>query len=261
MLYFLLVLLLSIALLAFIFWKVFIGYPWGELGLELFAGMLGMGITVLIVDKLLKRQREHELLPIRIAYYRDTHLFLTKLISFWASAYNYSVPKDNPKTVEELFSEESFADIAENLDLNAIVPGVPFDKTWFDFFDEKAEEFEKTGKEILSQYSVYLDPDIFGSMHHVAKCGLFVISMKDIKKFREYNEKKKLPQSATLNNYYYMWEDEDFEHLIHIYKWCMECYDEISKLRRGITVKAVGFPIRKNKKMPPPCMISSDEQT
>lgn len=259
MLYFLLIILLIITTLAFIFWRTLYDYPWGELGLEVFGGLVGMGITVLIVDKLLKRQRENELLPIRIAYYRDTQLFLSKLISFWANVYNYSVPKSNPETIETLFSEESFTQMAERLDLSSVVPGMSFDKTWFELFDEKAEEFEKAGKEILSQYSVYLDPEIFGSMHHIVKCGRFIISMKDINKFRKYNEKKHLSEPTTLSNYYYMWDEEDFEHLIRIYRWCVECYAGIAKMKRGIAVQTVGIPVRKNKKMPPPCMISEHE--
>ena len=57
-----------------------------DFGLNAFTETLGILVTVLIVDKLIKRQEERKSLPQKATAYEDVRLLTSRLVEFWSSA-------------------------------------------------------------------------------------------------------------------------------------------------------------------------------
>ncbi len=57
----------------------------GDFGLNFFTEVLGVVITVLIVDRIAQKREEEKTLPQKLAVYEDVRLLVSRYLSFWLS--------------------------------------------------------------------------------------------------------------------------------------------------------------------------------
>ncbi len=86
---------------------------------ESFTETLGILVTVILVDHLIKKREENRLLPQQASAYEDVRLLVSRIISFWADAYKETVPGPPPSSLSALLSKESFDKIGLNLNLDS----------------------------------------------------------------------------------------------------------------------------------------------
>ncbi len=140
-------------------------------GLNAFTESLGILVTVLIVDQLIRRQEEVRLLPLQASSYEDVRLLTTRIVVFWTSVYRASVPGPCPATLEELFSKESFEKMGKYLNMDS-QPAVVPRRTWWEWLPENLTEFKKKAETILERHNFILDPKTYLAVHKLATDGL-----------------------------------------------------------------------------------------
>ncbi|MCE2963492.1 MAG: hypothetical protein ACK5UE_06680 [Chitinophagales bacterium] len=74
-----------------------------QFGLNFFTEMLGVAVTVFVIDRLIQNREETRSIPQKLAAYEDVWLYTSRYISFWTSVYRESVPEEEPQTFEAFF--------------------------------------------------------------------------------------------------------------------------------------------------------------
>src|SRR3989339_2243181 len=77
-----------------------------EFGQNFVSEMLGVLITILIINQLIVYRDEKRKIPHKFAVYDDIRLFVSSYILFWLQAHHESVPEEDPSNIYEFFSDK-----------------------------------------------------------------------------------------------------------------------------------------------------------
>jgi len=134
-----------------------------EFGLNFFTEIMGVGITVLVVDRLIglreRRREEAKELPRRLAAYRHIARFTTRFVHDYVWLYQMCSKDPLPNTIEEFFQPRTFKMLNLRLNFSAPIgqdqPGVLLR----DYLFSSAERGMRNGERILDRSSG-LSPDV-----------------------------------------------------------------------------------------------------
>ncbi len=223
-------------------------------GLNAFTETLGILVTVLIVDHLIKRQEELRSLPQKATAYEDVRLLTTRIVGFWSDVYRACIPEPSPISVEALFCKASFEKMQKNLNLDS-QPNVAPPRTWWDWLPQSLSDHKKRAETILERHNNVLDPNAYAYVHQIATEG---IEPEIIHSLRQTDSQTGFPRPRILGSYYFLPENY-CETVIGLVAWCEE---QIKQLEgNGIVgLKRVGATIgpwdRQDK---PPSMLDEQE--
>ena len=227
-----------------------------DFSLNLFTEILGVALTVLIVDKLIKRENERQLLPLKLAIYHEVFVFTSRIISFWSSIQskllenNLLAEEDRALNIEELFHKRLFDKIVLNLDLES--PAAVFPKRpWIQYIPQSTEDILTVGEKILNRYTELIDYQLFKDIHHITEKGMIIKGLEKIEGFYRIN-KSLGTKTHTLRKYYFVEKEEDFEAIINLYNWCKKERENLYKKSEIIDVHlpdiTAHFKYKKRKK-------------
>lgn len=201
---------------------------WENFFLNFSTELLGIIITVVIIERLLAHQRYIEQLPIKKAMYRDIQLLMSNLISLWESAYRASVKEKDPNSIEELFSQETFSKIGSSLDLTKNANTAP-PSNWLYYIATHKKFFYRHANSILDRYMIYLEPQLCNDFSDFINNFLFKMELIPI----FYRYKLDNGPVQTYLGAYFQPKDEDLKPILNICQWCIKTKEELEK--RGIT--------------------------
>ena len=204
----------------------------GDFGLNAFTEMLSVSLTVLILDSLIAKRQEKQKLPLNIAMYNEVRLFTTHIVDFWTEVFRQSVAEQAPVGVKELFTEDCFRKMFNNLWIEAN-PNVTPPRTWRTWFAEEGNIFQHKGNKILDRYSSNLPPEIFQAIHQLTENGAFLGCMNMIQNIYALDCSQGIPRPQVLGAYYPMPQVADFEALLLLHKWCQDEYINLSSAYGG----------------------------
>jgi len=138
-------------------------------GLNLFTEILGVGISVVLIDQLLRRLEAEKRIPQRRAQYDDFVLFHNRLVTFWTKVYTDAVPKENPTSIGSLFTPTAFDDMVRHLDFDAPAWNQGHPTTWWTYFIDNLSEWRQTGDKILDRHAGHVDPVAFSALHAIVE--------------------------------------------------------------------------------------------
>ena len=199
-----------------------------EFGLSFFTGMIGVFITIAIVENILKSIDAEKTVPLRLAAYEEIRSYLGKYIDFWASAYRDSVPDNPPDTIQDLFTEIEMEKICQNLYLDSNKPSVIPKMKYWDWIAQSAERFKENGDKILDRYVNCLDPTAFRYIHQITDSGL-ILALRNILNMRKHYEDASVPRLPVLSTYAKPMKTnlDDINGLI---QWCEQQYKLLLKI-------------------------------
>lgn len=203
-----------IAVICYLLWNFGSG-SLKEFGLNAFTETLGILITVVLVDYLIKKQEENRLLPQQASAYENVRLLTSLIISFWTDTYKESVSGSPPDSLEMLFSKQSFDKIGQNLNLDS-QPSVIPKRTWWEWLPKNLREFNQLAEKILERHNTILDPEAYFAVHKIAAEGIkpeLLITMREVDKSAGF------PRPKILQCYWYM-PEEHMEAILELTKWC-----------------------------------------
>lgn len=223
-------------------------------GLNAFTETLGILVTVLIVDHLIKRQEELRSLPQKATAYEDVRLLTSRVVSFWADVYRSSVPEPSPSSVYALFCEASFEKMRTRLNLDSQANVTPA-RTWWDWAPQSLSDHKNRAETILERHNNVLDPKAYAYVHQIATGGM---EPGLIHSMRQSDLQMGFPRPRILGSYYFLL-DNYCETVIGLVVWCEEQFKQLES--NGIQgLKRVGATIgpweRQDK---PPSMIDEQE--
>lgn len=227
-----------------------------DFGLNFFTEILGVIITIFVIERFIQKKEDKRNLPQKLAAYEDVRLYTSRYISFWTETYRCSVPETAPNTLEKFFSENGMTKILSYLYMDSS-PNVTPKMTWWDWILENAKEFKENGEKILDRYSYYLDPVAFGCIHQLAESPFYscILMLPSIRKSdAQYN----IPRVKVLGSYTIAPPREDYDAILKLVRWCDETYNVLKKYNKSIIKVTEYLPMAENKKNPPKCMIPED---
>jgi hypothetical protein len=226
-----------------------------QFGLNFFTEMLGVGVTVFVIDRLIQNREETRSIPQKLAAYEDVRLYASRYISFWTSAYRESVPEEEPETMESFFSESGMTKILNHLYMES-EPNVTPPRKWWDWIVHNAKEFKENGDKILDRHTHNLDPIAFGYVHQLTESS-FNNTLLMSPSIRQSDSLIQFPRVKVLESYSIAPQKEDYDAILGLIKWCNEQYSSLKK--HSDSIKQVSEYYKdKNRKMPPKCMIPQE---
>ncbi|MFH1052183.1 MAG: hypothetical protein V1779_14790 [bacterium] len=241
-------------LIGFVIWFVFDSLK--EFGQNFVSEMLGVLITILIINQIIIIREEKRKIPHKFAVYDDIRLFISSFMVFWQQAFQESVPEDDPDNIYMFFSDYGMGKVWNYLYLPAI-PKMAISLSWFEHLIEFASEIKDKGNNILTRHAQYLTPQVYRTIHQITEAQYLDI-IKNMQKMKRYYETGNMPVINVLESYAVMKpSDKDYSSIINLYEWCEKMYDELSAIDKSI-IKVSRFIPRKNKPLPPPSMIPEE---
>ncbi|WP_139176957.1 hypothetical protein [Nitrosospira multiformis] len=142
-----------------------------DFGLNAFTETLGILVTVVIVDNLIKRQEERRSLPQKATAYEDVRLLTSRIVEFWSSVYGSCVPEASPKSLDKLFNADSFQKMGKFLNMDS-QPNVTPPRTWWEWLPDNLNHHRKRATVILERHNNVLDPKAYAYVHQIATEGI-----------------------------------------------------------------------------------------
>jgi hypothetical protein len=198
-----------------------------DFGLNFFTEILGVVITVLIIDKLVKDREQKKMAPLKLAEYEDALRLYSEFVSFWKDAYMISVNEEFPETYKEFLSENGIGKVFINLNLNT-KPNVAPPRTWWTWILDNHKKWIEGCDKYLERHSAYSDPELFKLIHGFAE-GAFMKLLPMISTIKQLDQKEQFPRLPTLGNYAIQPQKIDYENLINIHSCLNRIYKDLSK--------------------------------
>lgn len=225
-----------------------------EFGLNAFTETLGILVTVLIVDQLIRRQEQVRLLPQQAAAYEDVRLLATRMVSFWSETYKSSVPGPAPTSLNELFSDKSLEQICNNLNMDS-QPNVVPRRTWWEWFPQNQMDFIKKAETILERHNSILDPEAYAAVHKIAT---HIMDPEMIGTSRQIDIKTGFPRPKVLGSYWVPLEDYAGP-ILTLVSWCEKKVKVLEAAGIKNLKKVISEVNQWEPQTSPPCMIDESE--
>jgi hypothetical protein len=229
--------------LAFLLWQETAAAS--EFGLNFFTELLGVGITVFLVEELIKAREEKKNLGPKTLAYKNIMRFVHRYIWFWRDIYRTSVPKSEPDTIKDFFTRENISwiwfyldlDASINNDLDEVGVGANIKKflftgTYWEFIPNRMQKFEKQLDKILKTYANYLEPEILTSLIEINENGLInrlgnglvrgKASYDDNLKGREHLDTRPLLKNWSGG----VMTEKEAANILALHKWCLDNYSK-----------------------------------
>ena len=135
-------------------------HKFSDLWLNLLAGFISSIITIAVIDNIVKKQKERDEKPFRLALYRDIQLLASRFINLWQEMYIQSNVDRTNIPITELFETEKIDSIYKTLDLEGY-PNVIPKQDWFTYIDETSKDLINRGNRILDRMLQLLSLNYF----------------------------------------------------------------------------------------------------
>lgn len=202
---------------------------WSDFGLNALTEILGIILTVVFVDYLIRLQELRRTLPLQAAAYEDVRSLMTGVVRFWETAYKLSVPTQSPSTVEELFSLRSIDAVRAYLDLDS-QPNVAPARTWWEYMPQQERQFDSLAERILERHAGSLDPVAYALVHQLLTGFLNPnTGLRIIAGIYQHDRQTGFPRAHNLASYWGTTEN-NLEPIIRLTSWCCEKKEYLAQM-------------------------------
>lgn len=270
--------LIVLSIVCFLLWKKNVP-GWTEFGLNAFTEILGIIVTIVFVDQLIRQQELRRTLPLQAAAYEDVRILATRIIQFWEGAFYQAVPQPiplvlvniikaspdfpvslttPPLSTEQLFSIESFNLIRLCLDLDS-QPNVAPPRTWWEWLPQQEQEFCSRAERILERHAANLEPEAYILVHQLINNLLHAdTGMRIMGAMRQFDQQKGFPRPHNLAAYWGT-TAEALETVVKLNKWCIQKKYFLEK-NGVVELRDPILELNKRETSPSPrCMIDPDK--
>lgn len=237
-------------------------YDFADLWLNLLAGFISSAITISVIDKIIKKQKDKNEAPMRKAMYRDIQLFTSRFIGLWQEMYAQSTEKRTELSIEELFEPENINLIRENLNLEGF-PNVFPKQTWFTYIEECRKDLVTRGEKIINAYLSIAEPEVIQSIHFLINDSFLVGNLSLMQRIHSCDLEKHIPRPALLVCYTAEPNDADKEMALQLFSWCKIQYKKLHDASRTEIKDIYPIPTKLtiiNKSTPPTSIMNEEEK-
>jgi len=205
--YLLFVVLCFFLTIGFVFWKKSEN-DLRDFGLNFFTEILGVVITVYVIDTLAQIREYERMKPLKLAEFEDAKNLFNRFVSFWFVTYSRSVPEDYPDTFDGFLSNDGIGKIFDYLDVNS-KPSQADSLTWAQWIQKNHNEWLEICNRFLERHSANADPDLYKLIHAFVDSPIMktIPMMNALHKGRE----KSVTGSNSLSTYLPKPKNNDYE--------------------------------------------------
>ncbi|MDH4091951.1 MAG: hypothetical protein OEV24_15950 [Cyclobacteriaceae bacterium] len=180
-----------------------------DFGLNFVTEILGVVITVFIIDGLAQIREFERTKPLKLAEFEDAKNLFNRFISFWYVAYSRSVPAEYPETFDEFLSDKGIGRIFDYLDIGS-KPSQNDSLSWTQWIQDNHDEWLAISNRYLERHSANADPELYKLIHAFVECPIMktIPMMNAFTKVREKNDSHR---SNALSGYLPKPKKTDYE--------------------------------------------------
>ena len=208
---------------------------YADLWLNLSAGFIASSITISVIDRILKKQKEADERPLRQAMYRDIQLFTSRFISLWQEMYLHSVEARTNMTVEDFFSPSSIEVIRNSLDLSCMANVIPA-QTWFSHIENSRKDLEDRGQKVLTTYANIAEPDVLQAIHYLINDSAYLGKLNLIALTYGHDVHEHIPRPTLLRSYTLEPKELDAAMTSQLFNWCRTQYKKLHETTKDTSV-------------------------
>lgn len=159
-----------------------------DFGLNFFTEILGVVITVFIIDRLAQTRESERMKPLKLAEFEDAKNLFNRFISFWYVTYSRSVPEEYPETFDGFLSNDGIGKIFDYLDVDS-KPAQGDALTWAQWMQKNHGEWLEISNRFLERHSANADPELYKLIHAFVESTIMktIPMMNALHKGREKN--------------------------------------------------------------------------
>lgn len=199
-----------------------------DLWLNLSSGFISSFITIVIVDRIIRKQKKQKELPLRKSMYRDIQLFTSRYVYLWKEMYEQCSMDRSEISVEDLFSEDKLEVIRNNLNLKKY-PNVEPKQNWFMHIINQEKDLITRGEKILANYHNMLDPEIVHAIHYLVNDSALLGRLSLIERIYASDLNNKIPRPPLLCAYMVPVSKDDIKMTVRLIKWCRDQYSQFNR--------------------------------
>lgn len=216
---------------------------YADLWLNLSAGFIASSITISVIDRILKKQKETDERPLRQAMYRDIQLFTSRFISLWSEMYLHSVEARTNMTVEDFFSPSSIEVIRNSLDLSCMANVSPA-RTWFSHIENSRKDLEDRGQKVLTTYANIAEPEVLQAIHYLINDSAYLGRLDMIEKIHGHDTREHVPRPPLLALHTLEPKELDATMVSQLFNWCHTQYKKLQGMSADTSVIVMPIPTR-----------------
>ncbi len=225
-----------------------------DLWLNLLSGFIASVCTIFVIDNILKKQKEKDEKPLRLAFYREVQLFTSRMISFWTEMYIQSNNCLTEIEIDSLFSKSVIDSIYSCLDLEG-KPNVIPEQNWFAFIQYNLTDLVKRGNKILDRNISMVEPELFEALYHLINDSPFIGYLFMVNSTHSIDVKEGIPRCPLLSSYVPKPQEKDYKAIETLFKWCRK---EYSILEKSSTIYKVDRIISMNSNNSPSSIMTEE---
>jgi len=148
-----------------------------DFGLNFATEIIGVLITIYIVDYLLNSREKARLAPMRVIVFQEVSVLFNRHIGMYFELYSESVKEEPPATTKRFIEKNCIykALLYSTIDGK---PRISPPQTMTQYLASKAVDFENRAEKILDKYSNYMFPEIANLLHQMYVESPFISVMK-----------------------------------------------------------------------------------
>lgn len=190
-----------------------------DLCLNLLAGFISSGITIGVIDRIIRKQQEVEEVPLKKALYRDVQVFTSRLINLWQEIYTQSIANRTNITIEELFDPENILTMCSDLDLSCC-PNVSPKQNWFTYIEYYRKDLVHRGEKILETYMGIAEPEIIQAIHFLINDSSYITHLAHVNLIHTNDIINKVPRPTLLGWHMIVPQEKDYVMIKQLLSWC-----------------------------------------
>lgn len=132
-----------------------------DFGLNFSTEIIGVLITVTIIDRLIEIKKIRDNLPKTLACHEDVVFLINYVNKFWEKVYISSVSEVQIGSVDKLYDKNNFQLVFKLLDLESIIPDRYPNQKWSVAFSETHLEIARYCDKILTRNNSILEPEAY----------------------------------------------------------------------------------------------------
>lgn len=140
-----------------------------SISLNLMSEIIGIGITIGVVDRLIKINENIEKKRIQDVVIKELKYPLKDLgqliFNMYKSTIQMKADKDY-KYIRDLLKDEDFLNNVFHLDFSKAVFCIP-EKNWLQYFHEETQKFSDSLNLVLAKYAIYIDSELIEVFHNI----------------------------------------------------------------------------------------------
>lgn len=233
----LIIIIVLLIVVSFIMWKFIKSTE--QFGLNFFATMIGVALTVFVIDKLIKKGEEEQRIPQRVAAYLDIRRYTNEIITFWIDTFIMTVNEKDAENLNQFFTENMFEKIFNKINLTASVPRVNNYPTMADWIIQHIKNTNNEGDKILFRYSYNLEPETFKSIHQLTTSFYFSFLLQLI-----YGSTSNETICSYNNS---VKKEKEINAILQLQKWCEKSYPVLQKYENDLPKPPYFNPVNERK--------------